>query len=111
MQPPNHTEEAPNTPFNDLTNQQFNFSAIDLHGGMKNEKGKMKKERGERPPVAEWLRAIEKIKNYELRIIRRLACIPLTLTPLTLSPAIDLHRGMKKEKDMAKGRRRLDTSR
>jgi len=77
---------------------------------MKKEKGKKKKERGKGPPVAEWLRAIEKIKNYELRIIRRLACIPLTLTPLTLSPAIDLHRGMKKEKRKRIWRKAAGTS-
>jgi len=40
------------------------------------EKGKMKKEKGEKSSVAEWHHAREKIKNYELSAV---ACFPLTL--------------------------------
>jgi len=35
---------------------------------MKKEKGKMKKEKGEKSSVAGWRHVREEIKNYELRI-------------------------------------------
>jgi hypothetical protein len=47
------------------------------------EKGKMKKEKGEKPRVAGWRHVREEIKNYELRItnyeLSAVACFPLTL--------------------------------
>jgi len=45
MQPPNPTEEAPKTSFNDSTNQPFNFPRPLIHTE-RDEKGKMKKEKG-----------------------------------------------------------------
>ena len=51
---------------------------------MKNEKGKNRRLPGGATPG--------RITNYELRIARGVACFPLTLIPLTLSPATEVHR-------------------
>ena len=51
----------------------------------------MKNEEGRR--LSGGAASAEKIKNYELRITNcRGACFPLTLLPLTLSPATEAHR-------------------